>query len=159
MSRNKLIPRVYTDVPRANGEGTMYATFQVRFYGTENERIQAEQSIKQYYGKLFKGEVFFDKIIQCFCIFDDANDSCIYKKTTFELIRDIVNQNWRNKESKNGDAAMLARVENTLIRLDRYKTLNPLDYAIMVERFRLLNLPLYRTYADKYLQNSHTPLI
>ena len=159
MSRNKLIPRVYTDVPRANGEGTMYATFQVRFYGKESEKAQAEQSIKQYYAKLFKGEVFFDKVIQCFCIFDDANDSCIYKKTTFEIIREMVNQNWRSKETKNGDAAMLLRIEKTLICLDKYKTLNPIDYAVMVMRFNSFGLPLYRAYADKYLQNSHTPLI
>ncbi len=159
MSRNKLIPRVYTDVPRANGEGTMYATLQVRFYGKESERIQAEQSIKQYYAKLFKGEVFFDKVIQCFCIFDDANDSCIYKKTTFEIIREMVYVNLRNKETKNGDVAMLSRVEKTLICLDRYKTLNPIDYAVMVMRFNSFGLPLYRAYADKYLQNSHTPLI
>jgi hypothetical protein len=157
MSKDKLSPRVYTDVPRYNGEGTFYATLQIRFYGNEMERIAAEKSIIGYFSKLFKQEVYFDKTIQCFCIYDSANDSCIYKKTTFDLIRDIVNQNWRNKETLKGDVAMLARVENTLLRLDRYKTLHPLDYAIMVERFRLLNLPLYRTYADKYLQNEHTP--
>jgi hypothetical protein len=71
----------------------------------------------------------------------------------------MVNQNWRSKETKNGDAAMLSRVELSLIHLDTYKTLNLVDYAIMVERFNFFGLPLYRAYADKYLQNAHTPLI
>ena len=167
MARNYITPRIYTDVPRKNGEGTVYATFQARYYGNEKERVQAEESIKTYYASLFKEQVKFTdfetglpKIIKCFCMFDSATDECTYKKNTIEIVKAMIGANLRNKEIQHGDSALVKRIDLVLQTLDTYKnTLNPHDYALLIQRFEYHKLPLYRSFTDKYLPNTTTPLI
>jgi hypothetical protein len=159
-----LKPKMYTDGPKKDKEGNLlggdfYIPGKAHYYADDSQRNKEIENIKAYYRSIFKGDAKVDKVVRVWCIYDSCGDKEVYRKTSFQIIREIIDVNLRKHELCYDDDMFIARVDKVLEHLDSYKKLHPTDYSILVNRFAAFKLPIYRDYSDKYLQSTYVPLI